>query len=129
MTKKYKISLTVYSSFLVFAILFNLMLLFASGHRVKFSVFHYLIPVYAFLSILLLILYPKISGDKKLILISSLMLLGVSLYFALGCLYIIFTGDLIVGFVATALIFIAIFISSIVFLCSELLKLNKNTSH
>lgn len=129
MTKKYKISLIIYSIFLVFAILFNLMLLFASGHRVKFTVFHYLIPVYAFLSILLLILYPKISGDKKLILIFSLVLLGISLYFAFGGLYIIFTGDLIPGFVITAFIFIVIFISSIAFLCSELLKLNKSTNH
>ncbi|MBA0884862.1 hypothetical protein GTZ96_014315 [Flavobacterium sp. BBQ-18] len=129
MTKKYRISLKVYSSFLIFAILFNLMLLFASGHRVKLSIFYYLIPIYAILSFLLLTIYPKTSNNRKLILISILLLLGVSLYFAFGGLYLIFTGDLIIEFVIPALIFIGIFISSIGVLCSEILKLNKSTSH
>ena len=128
MTKRYRISLKVYSNFLIFAILFNLMLLFASGHRVNLSVFHYLIPIYATLSILLLIIYPKISNNRKLVLVFTLLFLGVSLYFAFGGFYLIFTGDLILEFVIPALIFIGIFISSIGVLCAEVLKLNKSIS-
>jgi hypothetical protein len=128
MTKRYRISLKVYSSFLIFAILFNLILLFASGHRVNLSVFHYLIPIYATLSILLLIIYPKTSNNRKLVLVFTLLFLGVSLYFAFGGFYLIFTGDLILEFVIPALIFIGIFISSIGVLCAEVLKLNKNIS-
>ncbi len=128
MTKRYRISLKVYSNFLIFAILFNLMLLFASGHRVNLSVFHYLIPIYATLSILLLIIYPKTSNNRKLVLVFTLLFLGVSLYFAFGGFYLIFTGDLILEFVIPALIFIGIFISSIGVLCAEVLKLNKSIS-
>jgi len=128
MRKKYRISLIVYSSFLIVAILFNLLILFASGHRVKFSTFHYLIPIYAVLSILLLVIYPKVSHSRKLIFISILLLLGVSLYFAFEGLYIIFTGDLIFEFVIPALIFIGIFIYSIGILFSEVLKLNNSTN-
>lgn len=128
MTKRYRISLIIYSSFLVFAIIFYLMLLYASGHQVKLSVFHYLIPIYAALNILLLILYPKVLNNRKPIMFLILLLLGVSIYFAFGGLYIILTGNLIVGFVISALIFIGIFISSIGVLAAEILMVNKSTS-
>lgn len=125
MTKRYRISLIIYSSSLIFAILFNLMLLYASGHRVKLTAFHYLIPIYAALSILFLVIFPKISNNRKLILISTLLLLGVSLYFAFGGLSIIFSGNLILEFVIPALIFIGIFTVSIGVLSLEILKLDK----
>ena len=128
MTKRYRISLKIYSSFLVFAIIFYLMLFYASGHKVKLSVFHYLLPIYATLNILLLIIYPKVLNNRKPIMFLILLLLGVSLYFAFGGLYIILTGNLIVEFVISALIFIGIFISSIGVLTAEILKLNRSTS-
>ena len=104
------------------------MLFYASGHKVKLSVFHYLLPIYATLNILLLIIYPKVLNNRKPIMFLILLLLGVSLYFAFGGLYIILTGNLIVEFVISALIFIGIFISSIGVLTAEILKLNRSTS-
>lgn len=125
MTKKYRIALKIYGIMIAFAIFFNIVLLGASGHQVKISLLNYLIPIYAILSILLLIVYPKAAKNSKLILVSLLILMAIGIFYAVSGLFLIFTNKFIVEFVFFALIFIAIFISSIVVLCLEVLKMNK----
>ena len=129
MTRRYKISLIVYSCMLIFAILFNAIIFLASGHRIKFSIFQYLIPVYAILSIILLALFPKSEKYRTLILISCLIFLGISLYSALQFTLMIFSGDFISDFIFFGLLFIGIFITSIVILAIEMFNIRKSTSH
>jgi hypothetical protein len=129
MTRKYKISLIIYSCMLIFAILFNAVVFLASGHRIKFGIHQYLIPVYAILSIILLALFPKLENYRNLILITCLFFLGISLYFALQFMLMIFSGDFISEFIFFGLLFIGIFITSIVILAIEMLKIRKSTSH
>ena len=126
MTRKYKISAIVYSSILIFAILFFLLLLGASGHRINFKLEHYILLFYPFINVILLYFFPQISL-KKIILKKSLSLLIisfllVSLFFALKNIFEIFSERLIFGFVFCALIVTGIFITSIIYLLFEILK-------
>ena len=132
MTRKYKISGIIYSGILVFALFFMLMLLGASGHKVKFDIWDYLVPVYPIVNIILLYTLPKVAEHnrktKTIISIFIMLFLAMSLYLALRNLFEIFSEDLILEFVIFTLIISSIFISSIVFLVIEILKNKLNTS-
>jgi hypothetical protein len=131
MTRKYKISSIIYSGILIFSLLFMFMLLGASGHKVKFDFWDYLIPVYPIINIILLYALPRVSEQNKntkiFISFFLILFLMISLYFALRNLFEIFSGDLILEFITFALIVSSIFIASIIFLVIEILK-KSNTS-
>ncbi|PIQ18266.1 MAG: hypothetical protein COW66_07360 [Flavobacteriaceae bacterium CG18_big_fil_WC_8_21_14_2_50_34_36] len=117
---------------LIFSILFMLMLWGASGHKITLKFYHYLIALFAIISILLLFIFPRISLKKnnlKFITgLSALVLLLVSLYYAGQNLYSILTENLIIGFKTVATIFVGIFIGTIIYLIKQIileLKLNK----
>lgn len=124
MQKGYKISFVIYSGMLIFSILFMLMLWGVSGHKITFKYYHYLIALFAIISILLLSIYPRISikniNIKFITGISTLVLLFVSLYYALQNLYSLLTQNLILGFKTAATIFFGIFITTIIYLIKQI---------
>lgn len=131
MTKKYKINSIIYSSILVFAILFMLMLLFASGHKIKFDFWDYSIPVLALLNLFLLYVFPRISKEnrntKTIFRVVIILFLISGLYLSIRNIIEILSGNLILSFIFFALIISGIFITSIIFLLIEILK-KENTS-
>ena len=120
MEKKYKISFRIYGVMLIFSILFTLLLWGASGHRIKLNYQHYLIAIFALASVSLLFIFPRIPTEKKQQKIISgvlcLVLLLVSLYFAVQNLFIILTENLIAEFKVISTLFVGIFITAIVYL-------------
>ena len=120
MEKQYKISFRIYSVMLIFSILFTLLLWGASGHKIKLNYQHYLIVIFALSSVFLLFIFPRIPTEMKQQKISSgvlcLVLLLVSLYFALQNLFIILTENLIPEFKVISTLFVGIFITAIVYL-------------
>jgi predicted neutral ceramidase superfamily lipid hydrolase len=120
MEKKYKISFIIYGVILIFSILFTLLLWGASGHRIKLHYQHYLIAIFALASVSLLFIFPRIPTEMKQQKIISgvlcLVLLLVSLYFALQNLFIILTENLIAEFKVISTLFVGIFITAIVYL-------------
>ncbi|WNM18192.1 hypothetical protein [Flavobacterium capsici] len=133
MQKQYKISFLVYSGMLVFALLFMLLLLGASGHRIKLNYQHYLIAFFAVTSISFLYMFPKMSAEKKLQKnicgVLCLILLSVSSYFALENLYSILTENLIAEFKIASMVFTGIFVTAIIYLLKQIfmeMKPNRN---
>lgn len=130
MKKTYKICFLIYSRMLIFAFLFMLLLLGASGHRVTFKLHHYLIGIYPIINVLFLIKFYRIPSRKRhlklTIGISVLILLIVSLYFALQNLYSIITENLIGEFKFIATLFITLFIGTIIYLFKEITLELKN---
>ena len=102
MQKGYKISFIIYSGMLIFSIFFMLMLLGASGHRVKLNYEQYLFGVFSIISISLLYIFPRISPENKIqnliVGISSLAFMLVSLYYAFDNVFSILTENLIIEF-------------------------------
>ena len=133
MTRNYKLCLIIYSAFLVFAIFFMLMLWGASGHQMNFKLEHYLVPVYAILSVSLLIITPKIPNSSKKIKIFfsilAITLLIISLYFAFRSFIEIISGNLNLGFVLFATALIGAFVMSIISLVYQITKNAKSSSH
>jgi hypothetical protein len=130
MTKKYKISSIIYSFILVFAILFMLMLLFASGHKITFDLWDYSIPILALLNLMLLYVFPKISNEKRnaktIFRVLLMLFLITGLYLSIRTIIEIWSGNLIPGFIVFAFTINAIFITSIIFLVIEILKKANN---
>ena len=124
MQKGYKISFVVYSGMLIFSVLFMLMLLGASGHRVKLNYEHYLIGVFLLISISLLYIFPRISPEnqnQKLIVgISSLAFMLVSLYYAFENVFSILTENLIIEFKIISTLFTGVFIATIIYLIKQI---------
>ncbi len=124
MEKLYKISFRIYSVMLIFSILFMLMLWGASGHRIKLNYQHYLIAIFALSSVSLLFVFPRIPTEmkqRKIISgVSCLVLLLVSLYFALQNLLIILAENLIAEFKVVSTLFIGIFVTAIVYLFKQI---------
>jgi len=119
MKKGYKISFVIYSGMLLFSIFFIYILSEASdGHKVTFRYYHYLIVVFALISILLLLIFPLISIKKnnlKFITgLSTLVLLTVGLYYSLKNLFLFWSDTLVA-------IFIGIFIVSIIYLVKQII--------
>jgi hypothetical protein len=124
MQKGYKISFIIYSGMLIFSILFMLMLLGASGHRIKLNYEHYLIGVFPLISIALLYIFPRISPDnrnQKLIVgISSLAFMLVCLYYAFENVFSILTENLIIEFKIISTLFTGVFIVTIIYLIKQI---------
>lgn len=108
----------------IFSILFMLMLLGASGHRIKFNYQHYLIAVFPLISISLLYIFPRISPEKKkqklIAGISSLAFILVSLYYAFENVFSILTENLIIEFKIISILFIGVFITTIIYLIKQI---------
>lgn len=125
MQKGYKISFVIYSGILIFSILFMLMLWGASGHKITLKFYHYLIALFAIISILLLFIFPRISFKKNnlkfIIGVSAIVLLLLSLYYAGKNLFSILTENLITGFKTVATLFIGLFIGTIIYLIKQIL--------
>jgi hypothetical protein len=125
MKKAYRISFLTYSGMLFFSILFMLMLLGASGHKVIFNLSHYLIAIYPIINILLLFIFPRITVQKSLLKIiigiTVLIFLLVSFYYALQNLYSILNENLIIEFKTIATIFLGFFIGTIIYLFKEII--------
>lgn len=133
MQKQYKISFIIYSVMLIFSLLFMVTLWGASGHRIKLNYQHYLIAIFVITTISLLIAFPKIPTEKKqqklIGGISCLVLLLVSLYFALQNLFSILTENLIIEFKVISTLFVGIFITAIIYLFKQIfaeIKPNKS---
>ena len=126
MNNKYRVSLIIYSFILVSAILFMFALAGASGHRHNFKFKDVLIPMYALLSISCLILYPRISSHQRefkvIIWLVSLGFLGISLFFAILNIIVIFSGNLIIGFIIFSSFITIIFCFATISLALELIK-------
>ncbi|KAA5541587.1 hypothetical protein [Adhaeribacter rhizoryzae] len=126
MNKKYKVSLTIYSFILIAAILFMFALFGASGHRYNFSLKDVLITFFVLLSILSLIIYPRVSSYRRKLKVAiwllSLGFLGVSLFFAIQNIILIFSGNLIIGFIIFSSLITVIFCIVIISLALELIK-------
>ena len=126
MTKKYKISSIVYSSILVFSILFMVILFFASGHDVEFEYLDYSIPLFVLLNLTLLYVFPKISNEKRRTKIIFSILLSTflifALYMAIRIFFEVLSGDLIPGFIFFALTVSGIFAISIINILIEIYK-------
>ena len=126
MTRKYNISAITYSLILVFGVFFYFTLLGASGHRINLKIEHYLIPIYVFINVFLLVVFPKIPIENKIIrnimIICVILFLFLSLFFAIKNLVEILSENLIFGFVFFALIVTGIFIISITYLFLEFFK-------
>lgn len=129
MEKQYKISFRIYSVMLILSILFTILLWGASGHRIKLNYQHYLIAIFALSSVSLLFIFPRIpTAMKQQKIISGVLCLVsllVSLYFALQNLFIILTENLVAEFKVISTLFIAIFITAIVYLFKLIVKLIK----
>lgn len=124
MRKSYKISFFIYCGMLTFSILFMLLLLGASGHRVKFTINHYLTALFPVITTTLLYLFPKISNQKTSLKLStgtsSLLLLTVSLFYSIQNIKTILTENLIIEFKIIATLFLGFFITIIVILFKEI---------
>ena len=119
MQKGYKISFVIYSGIVIFSIFFMYILSEASdGHKATFKYHHYLIIIFAIISILLLLIFPRISIKKnnlKFITgLSTLVLLTVGLYYSLKNLFLFWSDTLVA-------IFIGIFIVSIIYLIKQII--------
>lgn len=126
MQKGYKISFVIYSGMLIFSLLFMLMLLGASGHRIKFNYQHYLIAVFPLINVSLLYIYPRISPKKKtqklIVGISSLAFILVSLYCAFENVFSILTENLIIEFKIISTLFTGVFITTIIYLIKQIVE-------
>ena len=124
MKRKYKIFSIVYSSILIFSVLFLLLLLGASGHRVKFDGWDYSIPIFVIFNIILLYIFPKISdGRGKLILQFVLVsFLLTSSFFVLRTVFEILKGNSIPSAVLFLLSITGIFIYSVSIIILEIFK-------
>ncbi len=124
MNKSYKISFLLYCGMLTFSILFMLLLLGSSGHRVKFTIFHYFTAFFPLLNITLLYLFPKISPRKTYLKLSTgisvLTLLTISLFYSIQNIISILTENLIVEFKIIATLFLGFFLSAIIYLFKEI---------
>jgi len=124
MQKGYKICLLIYSGMLIFSILFMLMLLGASSHKVNLKSEDLAIPVFALISISLLSIFPRVSSGKisvKLIVgVSAIVCLLISLYFALENLFSTLTENLIIEFKTFTTLFSGIFIATIIYLIKQI---------
>ena len=132
MTKRYKISSIVYSSLIVFSILFFYGIREASGHQIKYSIIDYLIPIYPIINIALLIYYPRIQNTnpilKIFIKILIIICLTVSLCFAFVNQFEIYSGNLIKEFLLFSTIISGIFIASVFFIIKEVLESKANSN-
>lgn len=110
---------------LLFSIFFMYMLIGASGHRIILKFDHYLIVIFALISILLLFIFPRISIKKnnlKLIIgFSAIAFLTVSLCCSLGGLFSLLREKTISEFNTLASIFIGFFIVPIIYLIKHII--------
>jgi len=124
MQKGYKISFVIYSVMLIFSLLFMLMLLGASGHKIKFNYQHYLMAVFPLINISLLYIFPRISAkntnQKRIVGVFSLAFILVSLYYALENLFSILTENLIIEFKIISTLFTGFFIATIIYLIKQI---------
>jgi hypothetical protein len=126
MQKGYKISFVIYSGILIFSIFFMYILSEASdGHKATFRYYHYLIIIFAIISILLLLIFPRISIKKnnlKFITgLSTLVILTVGLYYSLENLFLFLSESTLSGSNTVVTIFIGIFIVTIIYLIKQII--------
>lgn len=125
MQKGYKISFVIYSGIVLFSIFFMYILSKASdGHKAAFKYYHYLIVLSAVISIVLLVLFPRISVQKyKLKFTTGLFTAAfftAGLYYSLKNLFLFLSESTFSGSSTAAVLFIGIFTAAIIYLIKQI---------
>lgn len=126
-TKKYKLFSIIYVTILVFTFFFLLLMLYASGHKVKIGIEYYLTFFYILINTFLLFRLPKIANNNLRIIIGSLLelMLLINLIFALYFAFDLSSENFIASFDLFSSIIMVIFIISSVILIMETYKILK----
>ncbi|WP_143756244.1 hypothetical protein [Chryseobacterium sp. VAUSW3] len=126
-TKKYKLFSIIYVTILVFTFFFLLLMLYASGHKVKIGIEYYLTFFYILINTFLLFRLPKIANNNLRIIIGSLLelMLLINLIFAFYFAFDLSSENFIASFDLFSSIIMVIFIISSVILIMETYKILK----
>lgn len=126
-TKKYKLFSIIYVTILVFTFFFLLLMLYASGHKVKIGIEYYLTFFYILINTFLLFRLPKIANNNLIIIIGSLLelMLLINLIFAFYFAFDLSSENFIASFDLFSSIIMVIFIISSVILIMETYKILK----
>ena len=126
-TKKYKLFSIIYVTILVFTFFFLLLMLYASGHKVKIGIEYYLTFFYILINTFLLFGLPKIANNNLRIIIGSLLelMLLINLIFAFYFAFDLSSENFIASFDLFSSIIMVIFIISSVILIMETYKILK----
>lgn len=126
-TKKYKLFSIIYVTILVFTFFFLLLMLYASGHKVKIGIEYYLTFFYILINTFLLFRLPKIANNNLIIIIGSLLelMLLINLIFAFYFAFDLSSENFIASFDLFYSIIMVIFIISSVILIMETYKILK----
>lgn len=126
-TTKYKLFSIIYVTILVFTFFFLLLMLYASGHKVKIGIEYYLTFFYILINTFLLFRLPKIANNNLRIIIGSLLelMLLINLIFAFYFAFDLSSENFIASFDLFSSIIMVIFIISSVILIMETYKILK----
>ncbi len=126
-TKKYKLFSTIYVIILVFTFFFLLLMIYASGHKVKIGIEYYLTFFYILINTFLLFRLPKIANNKLRIIIGYLLevMLLINLILAFYFAFDLSSENFIASFDFFSSMIMVIFIICSIMLIMETYKILK----
>ena len=123
MNKRYRLSMNLYIGLSAFIIFFLLLIYGATGHQITFKEKDVLIPIFAVLTSLTLILFKKTTKDfkwiKAFLYLLMIALLTTNIYYVINHYLSFYDENLIIGFMIFSTFLVGVFSFSCVILIFE----------